>query len=433
MTSLITNQLSALREHIVMKNLKVYPSLKRQQPPSSAHPTPDLSSTPAPSRLTQRSPSVDVQSQQDQSSSDTMLRDRIKSEPNLTPYAGPLSSDQSALTLIREIPQPEAVSTPVDSHDVEYIKMAKEKAMKLISSANATESDGWAVVGTKNNVHIMKLLPRDGTSLNCVKGTGPIHAPPTFIMKFLRDSSHTTELDDMLKETRAIHVVSDTIQLVHMLYKAVWPTSPRDFAILNIYGQFDERTWISAAVSIQDPRIPHEKGHVRGHLETGGYVIQAVSGNPNVSHVTYVAQVDLGGSIPSMVVNRIADSQPQCVNRMRNLVEPLYRQLSQDPQSLQEFEDKIKICKVIPDQRSLSPSAPGSLGSQNNPTVAVHRSDNVEPLSENTCNSVPHSVILSGMSSSVSNGNSSRQGTYESQPCTSTLVLVVILCSRKCL
>lgn len=346
-----------------MKNLKVYPSLHRsqatRQPQSAAPPTiqaaPPTNQTETQTRRSSSHPrhSGDARDDHNERLSNQNLPNRNKSEPVLSPYTGPLSSDESALSLIREIPpttQSETISGPVDSRDVQYLEMAKEKAYKLVSAAEATEREGWAVVGTKHNVHIMKLVPRGGDSpLNCVKGTGPVNVPPTFIMKFLKDRTYTTQLDDMLKEARVIHVMSEAVQLVQMLYKSIWPTSPRDFAVLNISGQLDPRTWISAAVSIEDTRIPQEKGHVRGHLEAGGYVIRAVPGKPDVSEVTYVAQVDLRGSIPSMVVNKIADSQPQCVNILRNIVEPLYRQLSQNPQTLKEYEDKFDIPKVVPE------------------------------------------------------------------------------------
>ena len=422
-----------------MKNLKVYPSLNRnqatRQPQSAAPPT---NQTEIQTRRSSAHPRYSGDAH-DEHGKNLSRQNRNKSEPVLSPYTGPLSSDESALSLIREIPpttQLETISGPVDSRDVQYLEMAMEKANKLLSAAEATEREGWAVVGTKQNVHIMKLVPQGGKSpMNCVKGTGPINVPPTFILRFLKDSTYITQLDDMLKEARKIHVISGAVQLVQMLYKGVWPTSPRDFAVLSISGQLDPGTWISAGVSIEDTRIPQEKGHVRGHLEAGGYVIRAVPGKPDVSEVTYVAQVDLKGSIPSMVVNKIADSQPQCVNRLRNIVEPLYRQLSQNPQTLREYEEKFVIANLVPEPPTTIPPTQLLSPLDSGPQLQVERddfTDSVEPshtpspLSpdvssvttpqtvSSTSSRVKGHVDVSGgvkqRSSLVSNSNSSKRG-----------------------
>ena len=229
-----------------------------------------------------------------------------------------------------------------------YLEMAKEKADKLVGIALATERDGWVMMSNKQGVCAMKLPPKEGGSpLNCVKGTGLVNVPPKFVMHFLKDTTYTLQLDDMLKEARIMHVISPAVQIVHMLYKGVWPTAPRDFGVLNISGERDNQTWLSAAISVEDSRIPNEKGYVRGRLECGGYVVRAVPGNPNVSEVTYVAQVDLKGSIPTMVTNKIADSQPQCVNKLRGIVEPLYARLSQSPQALAEYREKFPVAMIV--------------------------------------------------------------------------------------
>ncbi len=241
----------------------------------------------------------------------------------------------------------------MDSRDAAYLQMAKEKSDKLISSALGTEVDGWTLISTKNNIRAMKLAPKSGEgSVNCVKGTGIVNVPPKFIMHFLKDPTYNTKLDDMLKEVRDVQVVSPAVQLVHMLYKAVWPTAPRDFAVINISGIRDSQTLISAAVSVNDDRIPNEKGYVRGHLDAGGYVIRVVPGNPNMSEVVYVAQVDLKGSLPVMVTNKIADMQPQCVNTLRGFVETLYAQLSQSPQAMAEYEERFPIAVIVEEDAS---------------------------------------------------------------------------------
>lgn len=329
-SSLLTSQLAALREHIIMKNVRAYPSTQHTSRPA---PRPTATQTEAPPPRSATAPPIEP------ATVGSARNRRIMSEPTVISQ-GTIPEACS----IRETPS--SVTPPtVDSRDAAFLQMSIEKSDKLIKAALGTEEDGWISLGTKNNVHSMKQVPKSGagTSANCVKGTSFVNAPPLFIMHFLKDPSYNSKLDDMLNEIRIKHVVSPSVQLVHMLYKPVWPTAARDFAVLNLCGRRDANTLVSAAVSVVDERIPDEKGHVRGHLEAGGYVVQSIAGDPKKSEVTYVAQVDLKGSLPSVVTNKIADSQPQCVATLRGLVEPLYAQLSQSPEELAQYQEKFPV------------------------------------------------------------------------------------------
>ena len=260
------------------------------------------------------------------------------------------------------LPQTVASPTSFDptlvSLDEKYLSLTQQTGQLLISIANATEEDGWIPLSAKSDVVAMKKPPPKGAPpINCVKGTGMVKAPPEFILRFLKDPSTTIKLDEFLKESKIVHEVSGAVHIVHLLYKAVWPTSARDFSILSVSGQFDKQTWVEAGLSVQDPRVPQEKGYVRGELIVGGYVIRSVPDNPELSEVTYAAQVDLKGSIPTFVVNKITESQPQCVSRLRNLVEPLYAGMKSDgPQRLREFEETVKIDSISPELEQQPPS-----------------------------------------------------------------------------
>ena len=264
------------------------------------------------------------------------------------------SPDRLPLT----VASPTSFDPTLVSLDEKYLSLTKQTGQLLISIANATEDDGWIPLSAKSDVFAMKKPPPKGAPpINCVKGTGMVKAPPEFILRFLKDPSTTIKLDEFLKESKIVHEVSGAVHIVHLLYKAVWPTSPRDFSIMSVSGQFDKQTWVEAGVSVQDPRIPQEKGYVRGELIVGGYVIRSVPDNPELSEVTYAAQVDLKGSIPTFVVNKITESQPQCVSRLRNLVEPLYVGMkSEGPQRLQEFEEMVKIDSLSPELEQQPPS-----------------------------------------------------------------------------
>ena len=346
-----------------MKNLRLYPSTHHTQRTSRTSHTSHTSHLPpsmeVQAPLTRTSSTTPpVQSSPAQNEGNTRYY-RRNTEPAILSSTSRLDSNRSAQSLVREVPSSTIATPPppIDSRDAAYLQMAKEKSDKLISSALGTEEDGWTLIGNKNRIRAMKLAPKPGEgSVNCVRGTGIVNVPPKFIMHFLKDPTYNSRLDGMLKEVRVVQKISPAVQLVHMLYKAVWPTAPRDFAVLNISGIRDSQTLVSAAVSVTDDRISDEKGHVRGHLDAGGYVIRAVPGNPNISEVVYVAQVDLKGSLPAMVTNKIADLQPQCVNTLRGFVETLYTELGQSPQAVTEYEEKFPIAVIVEEEGASTPS-----------------------------------------------------------------------------
>ena len=234
-----------------------------------------------------------------------------------------------------------------------YIANADDCCKKLVQASQEGVADGWMDLGTSKDVHVMKKAPsRKDVPLNTFKGSGNIQAPPEFLLRLLLDPSNTSKFDEMLKEARIIRQVSPAISLVQLVYKAIWPTSPRDLSLLSVTGQVDQKTWISSAFSVVDDEVPAEKGHVRAHLEVGGYVILAVPDQPEQSQVTYVACVDLKGNIPLFVVNKVTSSQPMCVKGLRTLAEPLYQDMKMQPQRMASFKQKFPIYFVVASEDS---------------------------------------------------------------------------------
>ena len=334
------SQLCALREHAFMKELHMYDSA-----PSSHNHT--------------------ISTKKHSSSAD----------PPTVPPLVPLSvtDKENGSPLSFTTPSPITTSTPIirpvlSESDRLYQAKAEECATQLVKIARATERDGWVSLGVNKNVAIMKKLAKSGDPpSSCVKGALDIDVPPDFALRVLMDSTHACELDDMLKDIELIHTISDTMHIRHLHYKAVWPTTGRDFAVLDVVGRMDESTSVHGAISIVDPRIPEEKGYVRGEVLAGGYVVEAIPGHPKRAHITYITQVDLKGSVPTFVVNKITESQPMCALQMRRIAEREYNKATYDPRIMQELEEKLHIYFIMsdpppPDEPSSSLPATSSSG-----------------------------------------------------------------------
>ena len=259
-------------------------------------------------------------------------------------------SDQSDIP--PQVPPPPTVSyeSTLSESDQRYLAQARQCARQLVEVARATEQDGWAPVGTIKNVSILKKIPKRGDPpVNCVKGSTYVDVPPDFALRLLMDTTYANELDELLKDLHEVHEVNSSIHILHLHYKGIWPTSPRDFAVLDVAGRMDELTNVHAALSIIDPRVPEEKGYVRGDVLAGGYVIDVCPGEPERSHITYITQVDLKGNVPSFVVNKMVETQPMCAAKMRQIAEREYAKATSNPHLMRELEEKLPIHYIIPE------------------------------------------------------------------------------------
>ena len=319
-------------------------------------------------------------------------------------------------------PAPQAVlATATGPHaliDQSYMNMTVELSENILSAEKATERDGWVVVGTSKDVFIMKKSPARGEHpVNCVKGSMKINVPPDFVLRAIMDPTNANELDAMLKEAKIIEELSPTVHLLHLSYKSVWPTTARDFSVVNVIGRTDSETRIHAACSIVDPRIPEERGFVRGNIIAGGYVIKDFPGDPESSHVTYITQVDLKGSVPSFVVNKITELQPQCVNELRRLVDAKYTNLRTNSQKMKEFEDEFPIYSVLqPSTQSELTRDPENEESSEtvvNMTEMEKEENNVEERDKTSGDSIPYIMTVAEVHSSVmSKDQSELEETY---------------------
>ena len=260
---------------------------------------------------------------------------------------------------------------------------------KLLDAVNATVNDGWSDLGLNKGIHVMKKLPgKNDSAINCVKGSCKMNLPPDFLLRILMDPAHSEELDPMMSKLTIIDNISDTVQLVYLKYHAVWPTSARDFFVLNVFGRLDKNTRVHAAMSIVDPRVPEERGFVRGALMSAGYLIKDCPGHPNASQVYYLAQVDLKGNVPAFIVNKVVESQPQNLNQLKKIAEKEYAHLNRNLIKLKQYEEQFPIGYIndtSPAHVSLTSNDSVTTATVNNDTMDVEDTNETsidQPLEE---------------------------------------------------
>ncbi len=115
-----------------------------------------------------------------------------------------------------------------------------------------------------------------------------------------------------------------------VMFKGIWPTSPRDFLGCTTWRPFPDGSVIIATRSPRDSlkHCPEASGYVRGSILISGYLIQPaeVFNNPSVvppGHVkvTLQAHTELGGTLPTGIINSLSSAAPlKIVNTIADIL-----------------------------------------------------------------------------------------------------------------
>ncbi|XP_046847721.1 uncharacterized protein LOC124441316 [Xenia sp. Carnegie-2017] len=192
--------------------------------------------------------------------------------------------------------------------------------------------DGWNFFGNMKNVEIMKKPASPGFSIwDCSKGTTEINVPVHYLMAYLDDLNRTVEYDDMFERGHVVEHVGDLTKIVYIEYRGIWPVSNRDFCSYSATRVLKNNIVVYFASHVKHPSCPANKKIVRGKILIGGYVMEIISENPPRIKTSYITHVDLEGSVPSRIVNKITASQPASVGLVKKFVEKMYEDEVDNP------------------------------------------------------------------------------------------------------
>jgi len=141
----------------------------------------------------------------------------------------------------------------------------------------------------------------------------------------------------MFKSDKLLEKLDKHTDIFYQEYKAVFPTSARDFVNIQSVVEREDGTIINFGWTVEHPAMPPRKGFVRADAIIGGFKIVPVPGNPGKCVINYLTWVDLKGSLPTMIVNMVATEQPLVVPKI------------------------IALARALPDQKRFLVSASGSL------------------------------------------------------------------------
>ena len=211
--------------------------------------------------------------------------------------------------------------------------MMERCVASLVDLAN---DNAWQQTHSDHNVTISQRPP---TSLApaAFKGVGIVDAPLSCIVTLVADTAHKRRYDEIFDAHSAVDVI-DTF--THIERHSYWSparliVTPRDFCLIGHVARLKDGTVVVAARSIDHAQCLPKRGYVRGHITVGGWIIRpivesvdqsasadAIDGIISASRcrVTFIAQCDLRGAIPTVFSNQLFRRQPMLVHCIRKVL-----------------------------------------------------------------------------------------------------------------
>jgi len=97
--------------------------------------------------------------------------------------------------------------------------------------------------------------------------------------------------------------------------------SPRDVVVMGYCVTESDGTTYIVGKSVVDPAFPEAKGFVRAEVHVYAWVLKPVKDDPNKTKLIRLLESDPKGSIPKMVVNKVAKNEALVVANMIKLMD----------------------------------------------------------------------------------------------------------------
>lgn len=168
----------------------------------------------------------------------------------------------------------------------------------------------------------------------------------------------------------------------------------RELVYLDIIHRLNDGTIISFTKSIEHPARPKSKQFVRAILHIAGWAFKPVPGEPDRTKVIYLVRIDLGGSLPTYLLNQIASDIPMTVERLNLYLRkcdvsqwdlPLYHVLQYGPkkEEKEEEEEKYMINTIINSNAIIS-----NINSNSNSTMGNERFPKMNEIQKRRYNNI---------------------------------------------
>jgi len=147
-----------------------------------------------------------------------------------------------------------------------------------------------------------------------------ISAPAMTILDAAWDPANRKEFDPLLEEIQTIESFGSQTRIDHLVYKAVWPTTAREFCNLSHWRILEDgETIVVSSSSVNDKRCTKKPGTIRARILGSALVIKPIT--ERKCEVLYYIQSEPMGSVPSVFIRKVQGKRPMMLRELRSFVQ----------------------------------------------------------------------------------------------------------------
>jgi len=201
---------------------------------------------------------------------------------------------------------------------LEELKAISDKTIaRVLEATKGKENEGWQSIGEKDSMKMYKKITND-SPIHSVKGIGLIRADPKLILSYTKGVEKVKDYDQLCIDAKILQTFDDSHDVIYASYSlGMFFLYNREFIFLENRTYSERDGYVVACVTVPFD-YPAVYSNVRGEMLPSGWVIKEIE--PGLCEVTYMAQVDPKGWIPTLIVNLVASDALASLPKIRNIL-----------------------------------------------------------------------------------------------------------------
>jgi hypothetical protein len=167
----------------------------------------------------------------------------------------------------------------------------------------------WKVKEEKNGIKILTAPRHKETGIVPIKAQTILEQPMPRILSVLATTKRKKEWIPKLLEAYVVEQKSKYERIEYALYDSPWPFNDRAF-VISTKGRYNqkENTIFIDIHSIDHPKVPKNKNHVRGNTYIGSVYMKGLTAEKTYFEITLLT--DFKGAIPTWIINLVQGKWP---------------------------------------------------------------------------------------------------------------------------
>ncbi len=167
----------------------------------------------------------------------------------------------------------------------------------------------WKVKEEKNGIKIYTAQRHEQSGIIPIKARTILEHPMPKILSVLAATDRKKEWIPKLLEVYVVEKKSKYERIEYTLYDSPWPFDNRAF-VISTKGRYneDDSTIFIDIHSVDHPKVPRNKKHVRGNTYIGSIYMKGLSEKSTFFEI--ILLTDFKGSIPTWIINLVQGKWP---------------------------------------------------------------------------------------------------------------------------